>query len=608
MKRMKKNLVIIFCFVLSKFVFGQSLDFGVEVQQNNNQVKKWTLNDNLSNVNLAFTVLDNNDDSLNVYFNQFSMTNNFEIPLYFRINTGPRFFADFKISSALHTLNMEGVSRYNDNYYITNYGTYDDFSAQAQLNGFDSVDVSDYDNYINAIKTSDLRSVRSTEQFRTLGFTLNLGYRFLPHRSFKPYITAGYTVKAKYRKFTYQYLEFSNPNVFDYNKVNEGVNKFSEITNYINIGIGLEFYRFRAGLYYQGGLAFTPATGNNNDVVVYVSPFTQFERIHSYGFSICANLFSTPIGKRVIQDDLGENEIVLSNIERKKIKWEFEARFNRRLFNEVSTFYANPENRLSIMSRDSILFNTGTEIKSAEKIEVFTLGDVKRIQWSGQFDIAVRRYFGRRFSVEAAVGFSNLTTDIESREFTATIIHDATGNYYAFDANQPRINAGAYRAVFSLTNFALTLNYKIIDRELFSFSILTGTGYTDMLLNSLAYAELPKGVHELETYDTFNRKYYSSGNTGLFAHQGNLEINLDESPEEFLNDFGNTPLDDNWATPKPNRFGYPMVKLGFVTTIDRFTLGLSVDRSRDYMDGFILNQYNSIYFSVGYIFKQKVFK
>ena len=73
--------------------FGQSIDFGVEVQQNTNLVKKWLLTDELSEYNRAFSILDNNADTVNVYFNSFSMSNNFEIPFYFRYNFKKRSFS-----------------------------------------------------------------------------------------------------------------------------------------------------------------------------------------------------------------------------------------------------------------------------------------------------------------------------------------------------------------------------------------------------------------------------------------------------------------------------------------------------------------------------------
>jgi hypothetical protein len=596
---MKKSFLLI-SLLFTIAGWSQSLDFGVEVQQNNNLVKKWLQTDELNNFNRAFSLEDINGDTLNVYFNTFSMTNNFEIPLYFRYNFKKRFFVDLKLSNTAHTLNMEGVSNYNESFFVSNYGTFSDFESQALLNGFTSVDTSDYLNYINSAKNQYLQPIRSKEEFKVLSFTTNVGFNLLPHRSIKPYFTAGFTAKAKYRKYSYQYLDFSNSNIYDNSKVYDGVNKFSEITYYVNLGIGAQFYRFRAGLYYQAGLSYQAANGVTNDVVIDVNPFTPFERIHSYGFTLSANLFSTPIGKRVIFDDLESEKIILSNVEKKKYKWEFMMRFNRRGFNDVTSFYAAPDNRLSVMTRDSILFNTGSAIKSGEKIEMVTLGDIKKITWTGQFDLVLIRHFSRRFSVEAMIGSSTLVSDIETKELSATVIHDTTGNSWYLGNNEPRINAGVYRTRFNLSNFSLALRYKFIDRDLFEMTVLAGTGFTGMLQVSLSYVDLPDGVNELNIYNELDNNYYSGQNTPLYAHVGSMQPDLNQSPDVFFSNFGNAKLDNTWQTPEKQRAGFPMMRFGFEAAIDRFTIGLVVDRSKSYMDGFILNRYTSVYFSVGY--------
>lgn len=580
--------------------WSQSLDFGVEVQQNNNLVKKWLQTESLSDYNRAFSLQDINGDTLNVYFTTFSMSNNFEIPLYFRYNFKKRLFVDLKLSNTAHTLNMEGVSNYNESYFVSNYGTYSDFEAQAQANGYSSVDTSDYVNYMNSVKSQYLQSIRSKEEFKVLSFTTNVGFNLLPHRSIKPYFTLGFTTKAKYRKYSYQYLDFSNSNIYDNSKVYDGVNKFSEITYYFNLGMGAQFYRFRAGIYYQAGLSFLATNGLTNDVVIDVNPFTPFERIHSYGFTLCANLFSTPVGKRVIFDDLESEELILSNVQKKKYKWEFMLRFNRRGFNDVTSFYAAPDNRLSVMTRDSILFNTGSAIKSAEKVEMVTLGDIKKITWTGQLDFVLTRNLTRRLSAEFMIGSSTLVSDIATTELSATVLHDSTGNSWYLGSAEPRINAGVYRTRFNLTNFSLAVRYKFIDRDLFELSLLAGTGFTGMLQVSLSYVDLPDGVNELGIYEDLDNNYYSGENTPLYAHIGPMSPDLNQSPDVFFTSFGTSKLDDTWQTPEMQRGGFPMVRFGIEAAIDRFTLGLTVDRSKNYMDGFILNTYTSVYFSVGY--------
>jgi len=601
---MKKGLIF-FLMIAVKSAMAQTLDFGIEVQQNTNLVKKWLLTDDLSEFNRAFSLVDINQDTMNVHFTTFSMTNNFEVPIYFRYNLS-RYFVDFKMSNTSHTLKMEGVSNYNDSYFTANYGTYSDFEAQAQADGFTNVTQSDYNNYINAAKAETRNLIRSKEEFKVLSMTTNFGVRLMPHRSIKPYITAGFTYKAKYHKYLYQDLEFTSPNVYDVSKINEGVNKFSDRTYYLNFGLGFEFYRFRVGFYYQAGFAFQATNAQTNSVVVEVNPITPFERIQSYGFSICANLFSTTPKSIVTYDEITDNEIVLSNIKRKKYKSDFGIRFNRRGYNDINTYYTNPDNRLSVMSRDSILYNNNGTIVSAEKVEMLTFGDVKRIFWSGQLDLVYNRYFGKRFGLEFALGFSSLTTDIETIELIATVVHDSVnGPSYLNSSSEPRLRSGVYRNTFNITNFTTSITYKLIDRDLFGLNLLFGSGASFMLHRSLTFVDLPDGVNELGIYQTIDGNYCSLGDNSLYAYQGPMSVDLDASPNDVFTKFSNTKLDGSWSTPKPERFRFPTLRIGFEATIDRYTLGMSIEKSTTYMDGFLLNTYRSIYFSVGYRFIRK---
>lgn len=595
-----KQILPIAMLLVSLISRSQSLDFGVEVQQNTNRVKKWSFTDEFSDAGRAFSAMDIYGDTLNFYFNSFSMSNNFEIPLYFRYNFKRRYFIDLKLSNTSHRLTMEGVTNYNDSYFVANYGSFNDFENQAQLSGFTTVDTADYLNYIQSAKSELTGRVRATEEFKVLGLTANFGVRLLPHRSIKPYLTLGYSLKAKYRKYSYQYFDFNNPGIYDNRSIQQGVNKFSEITSYFNLGVGAEFYRFRAGIYYQAGSSFQLANGRTNDVVIDVNPFTPFERIHSYGFTICANLFSAPLGKRVVYEDLETEDLIVSNVERKKYKWELDMRIDRRGFHDVTSFYANPENQLYLMTRDSILFSDGSTIRSAEKVEMVSLGDIKKISWSAQFNILLTRNLTRRFSVEFGLGGSNLVTDIESTEFSGTVLHDTLGNMWNFSNSEPRINSGVYRVRFNLTNFSLALRYKLIDRELFQLSVIAGIGYTDMLQVFVRDSDQPAGVNNLDIYEDITRNYYNSENTSIYAYQGTSPLDLNASPDDFFTNYGNAKLDNSWPTPKEEKFGYGMQRFGVEVAIDRFTLGMSVDRSLNYMDGFLLNTYNAVNFSMGY--------
>ncbi len=579
----------------------KKLDFGLEVQMNNNLVDKWLYDDVYDDNNLSFSILDQSNDTLNIYLNKFSMENNFEVPIYFRYNWKNRQFLDFKLSNSFNTLTMEGVSNYNDSYYIENYGSYDDFAAQAMLDGFTDIDTADYTNYITASKSDWESRIKSTEKFQLLSLTMNYGLRFFPHKSVKAFVAAGYTIKGKYRKVNYQHLDFSNDYVKDLSAIEPGINKFAETSLYFNLIMGLELYKFRLSLFYQTGSALQFTNAALTDKIVYINPFTPFDRIHSYGFSMGVDLFSKNIGDKVSVDDLSVDDKAISKMRRKKDKWDLGVRFNRRGFNELSTFYSNPSNQLSIMTRDSVLINDNGTIRSADNIELLTFGDIKRIGWTGQIDLFGNYYLSKRFSVEGLIGFSILRFDVATNELKATVVHDTAGVYYLDNPGTPKLRSAAFRQALLLTNITGSIAYKIVDRDLFDFKVMAGIGITSRAHLFQGNVNHPNGINELDIYDEAESVYFNFYNQEIYSHQGEMNIDLNESPDEVLSKFPSQDyIKETFMAPKRMRQIYPTVKIGVEANIDRYTVGMSMERSLNYMDGFLLNQYGTVYFSIGY--------
>jgi len=573
---------------------GQSIDFGIEVQQNNNKASTHLWSNEASRFNRAFSYVDLNSDTVDVHFTNFSMANNFEMPIYFRLNAQKRYFLDLKFSGSSHTFTMNGVSNYAQSYYEQNYGTYDDFLAQAQADGFDTVSQDDYNNYINATMAQNEQPLRSTEEFKLLIMSANFGVRLFPHRSIKPYLTAGMTFKRKYEKVNYHYVDFNKPNVYREDQLFDGVNKFLTDTWYFNFGMGAEFYRFRFGVYYQMGFSFQFANTSTNDVVVNVNAVTPFDRIYSYGFCLSSNLFSAPLGKRVTKEELNDDQLLISNIKKKQSNWDIGLRYNRRGFNTLSSFYENPENQLNLMTRDSILFNHNGSIVSAEKIEFISLGKVQRIAWSGQLEFIVSKNFNERLSVELSVGYSNLKIDIASTEFTATVIHGDSINpsSYYYSSSEPRIRPGAYRTNSVIINNCFSASYQILSRDLFSLRIKAGLGYSRITYTTPIVT--PDGVNELTIYEVFN---LNPNHSDLSIHLGSVNLDPEGNPDDLFSSFDDP---STGIYPRFERYVFPTFRVGFEAEIERFMLGFSFEKNLGYMDGFLLNQYATFYLSLGY--------
>ncbi|UKN00409.1 hypothetical protein K6119_11755 [Paracrocinitomix mangrovi] len=600
---MKK--LLLFSFLYLAFVgFSQNrIDFGVEAQINQNRVKKWDIGAVYTDDGKSLSVLDIYGDTMDVYFNEFSMENNFEIPIYFRINRRRHFF-DFKLSNSFNTLKMDGIANYNESFYTQYYGSYSDFEAQAIADGFTNVDTADYNNYIETAKQNFESNISYTQRFQLLALTVNYGYRFLPHKSIKPFLSTGFTFKGKYRKESYDYLDFSNRFIRDESAINHAINDFAEFSSYWNFVAGVELYRFRLSAYFQTGFQFSfPVSPYDNSKIVYLNDYTAFDQLYSFGFNVGVDLFRQDFGNKIHLDDVTKIGQEVSNIKRTKDKFDLGIRFNRRGFNDLSTFYGDSTQFLSVMKIDSGLVESGGNIYQGRNVEMIQFGDIKRIGWSSQFDIYGSYYFGKRWLLEMSIGYSSLKCDIETTELTATIATDTAGNnFYVNTASSPRLLAGAYRKGFNLFHFEPTLGFKFINRDIFDMRLLVGVGLTAMAHKFQGFVNQPPGINETSlTMDVEEAYYFTEFSDHILTYSdGPINVDLSNSPDEVTSKFSPDKNMSNWQSPDKIKFHYGTFKLGLVATIDRFSLGMSTVTSLSYMDGFMLRDFTTIFFSVGY--------
>ena len=137
---------------------------------------------------------------------------------------------------------------------------------------------------------------------------------------------------------------------------------------------------------------------------------------------------------------------------------------------------------------------------------------------------------------------------------------------------------------------------------MFYVSISIGWGNTLLAKRINNYVDHPDGVNELNIYHTIDVNNYTMANSGLFSFIGNLQVDPTQSPDAVTSKFGTNPIGEGWQTPKKFRSSFPTARLGFEVGLDKFTLGIAAERSSSDMDGFILNTYKSVYFSLGYKF------
>ena len=596
---MKLNLVIVALLFWST-TFSQSVDLGIEVNQNYNTVEKFNLTDIYAPQNLELSVKNLAGDTVNTYFYKFTMDNHFEIPLYLRFNLRKRWFVDLKFASTINKLQMWGVSNHTDYYFQEKYGTYDEFKMDAAAAGFADADSSDYVNYIQGAKDGTESFLRTEEQFKVNAYTFNAGMRFFPHKSIKMFVAMGFTQKWKYRKHVYNYLDFSKPIIEDVRSVDNAVDKFSERSTYFNFQVGLEFYRFRIAAYTQTGISYTfeaPTVGSD---VVYSNIDTPFDVLRTFGFSASVNLLSMDIGRRVKLDEVSESDLVVSNIKRKKDRWDLGIRVDSRWYNNLNSYYAFEESQLSVLKSDSVLYNNNGNFQKGVNIEMITLGDVKRMNWGPRIGAEMNIYLTKRIGLRGSLGGSKLVMDIATSELKATVLQDSSGqNQFLVQPGTPALRNAVYRKELSLVELNLGLTYKIVDRELFALTATSGFGFSGIAYVNINKNGYPPGINELSVYNDFDQLYSRVGEPDVQLHEGEMNVDLTKSPDEIIDKF-DEPYTGFFTEGGQPRVVYPTYHFGLNAGFQRFTLGVGFDFTATYMDSYLLDRYFSSHISIGY--------
>ena len=115
--------------------------------------------------------------------------------------------------------------------------------------------------------------------------------------------------------------------------------------------------------------------------------------------------------------------------------------------------------------------------------------------------------------------------------------------------------------------------------------------------------EQPQGINDLDIYQNVEDAYYGDssdvlGNTMVYT--GPVDVDLNQSPDSVTSKFTPEYNLNNWQKPANFRTYYPTFRFGMSATIDRFYLAISAETSLGNMDGFMLRNFSSIYFSIGY--------
>jgi len=597
---MKARLIFVFVLLIT-LSFGQSVDFGVRVSQFYNTVEKFDLDDPYAESNIAMSVRDINGDTVHTWFNKFTMDNHFEMPLFLRFNTRKRWYGEFGISTSTNQLQMWGGSNYTNHYFVDKYGTYSEFQAAAAADGF-SADSTDYAIYIDNLRNQAHSSLRTVEQFKLISYNFMLGLRFFPHKSIRMFTEVGFSMKYKFRKHQYNYLDYSQPIIYDLSKADAAIDKYAEVSSYANFRLGLEWYRFRVSAFLQTGATFTFDDPTTNSDIYYLANETPFDVIQSYGMSLSANLYSLDFGRRVKKDEVSTDEIIVSNIQRKKDRWDLGVYFDWRLLNEVSSYYQDDQSRLSFLKMDSVLVKNNGNFHEGLAMQMIRIGDVKRVNWGPRIGGFLNLHLTKRFSVGAKLGGSKMIVDFETLQLEATALIDSTGSTsYLIEQGQPTLKSAAFRKEINIADLSFHASYRIIDKDLFNLSLTAGIGFSGMARVDFLKNAYPPAVNELSIYEDLDGIYSGYSTEGdLMPHYGELNVDLKQSPDEVIQKFEEPYTGPQLDTEYGSRIVYSYTSFGIQAGLNKFTLGTGINFTPGIMDEFLLYKNASAFVSVGY--------
>lgn len=580
---------------------SQSVDFGVRVSQFYNTVQKVDIEDPYAEEHIAMSIRDINNDTVHTWFNKFTMDNHFEMPLFLRFNSRKRWYGEIGISTSTNQLQMWGGSNYTNHYFVNKYGTFNEFQAAAAADGF-TADSADYAIYIDNLRNQAHSNLRTVEQFKLISYNFMAGMRFFPHKSIKLFTEIGFSMKYKFRKHQYNYLDYSKPILYDLSKADAAIDKYAEVSTYGNFRFGLEWYRFRVSAFVQTGATFIFDELNTNPDVYYVANETPFDVIRSYGMSLSANLYSMDIGRRVKRDEVSTDEIIVSNIKRKKDRWDLGVFFDLRLLNEVNSYYQDDQNRLSFLKMDSVLVKNNGNFQEGLALEMIRIGDVKRVNWGPRIGGFLNLHLTKRFSVGGRLGGSKMIVDFETLQLQATALIDSSGSTsYLIENGQPTLKSAAYRKEINIVDLNFQAAYRIIDKDLFYLNVSAGIGFSAMARIDYTKNAYPPSVNELSIYENLDGIYSGYDvNGNLMAHYGEMNVDLKESPDQVINKFHEPYTGPQLDAEDGNRIVYGFTSFGLEAGLNKFTIGTGINFTPSYMDEFLLFKNASAFVSVGY--------
>ncbi|MFN6037167.1 MAG: hypothetical protein ACK452_01770 [Bacteroidota bacterium] len=634
---MKKAILLIFSIsAFTGFIYSQSFSMGLELMPKFNFFSGTKENNVFDTAGYPanrphFQVADRIDDTLNFYFLKPAQFNNFEVPFYLRYKTKSRWFFDLSFSVSKLSVEMRGNANYNAYFYSTFYDkeTY----VQSLLDsGYVATTEEAELLYADWIKKKyDVwrSETRYKEQVKLRNFAFSVGYKFSPHKAFKPFVQLGYLYRRTVPNFSFRAFDVNSSWVNDEEEVSRAIYSFPDQIHTLRIGAGVETYRFRAGLNFE-----ISGTGEGSELtgtkkVANRQMYRTYTNLYSLGFYIGSDIFSYDFSSKnkIIKEKADLTEV--PKIQMKSNKYSFGLRINNSIAASADGYYSERD-PLNIVAYEEIIEPPTYSFGSygyTYHLKVASLKDISLVDLKPQFEAYFRKQIGRKFFWESSLGFNQLRVDLRTREIKSLLksTNDTTANSddFEFDYENTVIYQGTYRKDYTVLSLGQQFGFDIISKDVIKLRLLGGLRFNVPIAKVL----------EKSTYDNVNSSnlisdfdrwvesaapetaaYLTSGEV-LNFYQGPLNFSVYESADNFVNsipfdDFSVVPLDSKkddylpyypaYKTPQPIKTFYFSLRGGFEAELNRFNLGFFGEANLGYVDGIILKNLSTFSVSLGY--------
>lgn len=633
---MKYLIILLPIFFLVNPLNAQNLSFGLDFKSNNNIVQRdtkkglfyasdpyysytpWYETENgvglldLYIPDYDFSAIDDFGDTIHFSRSGFRINDNFEIPIYARFTSKHNWFIDLRFSSTKYTLEFEGDMFQDDEYYQWAYGTVDDF--QAAYGGQYQDDTAAFVNWFNQEVKNDPWSkaeMKYVEEFKYRSLFLGFGYKFLPHKSIRPYLYGGLGYRATVSNYKRQFFDIDENNLGTTESVRNVTNISKSLptvlgsTSSFKGGLGFEFHRYHFGMDFEYTWVMESHFGSDLGGIHDYSLW--YDAMSTVSFYVGADLFSIDLNSKSYKKEVYDSEFEsLTSSYRKNRKWAFGLRVEAPIAAQVSSL----DNFSVILLNEKIDPETGYYDFLWQSI---AFRGVTKVNWSPKFGALVRYSPVNRIDLEFEMAYSQVTFDNAVQEFNTIFHYDTSSFEYYYDYSFTKVNDASYRTTMQNLNTNLKCYYTLVQNSLLDVRLYAGAGFT-FFTYPWGGTDKDVGVNGKgnDVYSAFNDHQngflaFSEDDVyvSTFADDVDFENqSADQMLDNFMDYYGDgghsgQSIEDWNRTSWPEFYG--TIHAGAEVEINRFLLGISTEFTLGKVDGILLNNYYNINGTIGYL-------